>query len=71
MSEEYLDEATCSARYGVSRRTLQRWRILGEGPPFVRMGLRKVAYRVSDCEAWAKARTFPHRAAEYTAKTAK
>jgi predicted DNA-binding transcriptional regulator AlpA len=60
----YLTEREFSERYHVSRRTAQRWRATGDGPAFVRLGLRRVAYRLSDCEAWAAARTFAHRAAE-------
>jgi predicted DNA-binding transcriptional regulator AlpA len=60
----YLTEQEFSERYHVSRRTAQRWRVTGDGPPFVRLGLRKVAYRQSDCETWAAASTFSSRAEE-------
>jgi predicted DNA-binding transcriptional regulator AlpA len=60
----YLTEREFSERYHVAQRTVQRWRATGEGPAFVRVGPRRIAYRLSDCEAWAAARTFPHRAAE-------
>jgi predicted DNA-binding transcriptional regulator AlpA len=60
----YLTEDEFSERYHVSPRTAQRWRVTGDGPKWVRIGLRRVAYRMSDCEAWAAERTFPHRAAE-------
>ncbi len=61
----YLSEREFTKRYHVSTRTAQRWRTTGEGgPPFVRLGRRRVVYRVSDCEAWAAARTYEHRAAE-------
>ena len=61
---DYLDQRGVAARYHVSERTLERWRTTGEGPPFVRIGPRRISYRLADCEAWAAARTFPHRAAE-------
>jgi hypothetical protein len=64
---EYLDERGFCARYHLSQRTAQRWRIVGIGPPFVRAGLRRVLYRLSDCEAWAARQTHPHRAAEIAA----
>jgi predicted DNA-binding transcriptional regulator AlpA len=60
----YLTEDEVSIRYHISPRTLQRWRVTGDGPPWVRLGQRRVAYRSSDCEAWAAARTFRHRAEE-------
>lgn len=65
MSELYLTEADFAARYNIRPRTAQRWRATGiGGPKYVRMGLRRVAYRLSDCEEWAKSRTFKHHADE-------
>jgi predicted DNA-binding transcriptional regulator AlpA len=60
----YLSEQQFCDRYIVSPRTAQRWRLTGDGPAWVRLGRRRVGYRLSDCEAWAGARTFSHRAAE-------
>lgn len=65
--ESYLDERSFCTRYHVGRRTAQRWRVTGEGPAWCRLGPRKIVYRVADCEAWAAARTFAHRAAEMAA----
>jgi hypothetical protein len=65
----YLDEQSFCDQYHIGRRTAQRWRVTGDGPPFVRVGPRRVIYRLSDCEAWAATRTHRHRAAEL-AKTA-
>jgi predicted DNA-binding transcriptional regulator AlpA len=64
VDNQYLSEKQVSEKYRLARRTLQRWRVTGEGPPFVRLGPKRIVYRLSDCEAWAAARTFPHRAAE-------
>jgi predicted DNA-binding transcriptional regulator AlpA len=64
MQDMYLSEREFSARYLVSPRTAQRMRVTGDGPKFVRLGARRVAYRVSDCESWAQSRTFAHRAEE-------
>ena len=61
----YLTETEFCDRYRVRPRTAQRWRYTGEnGPAYVRLGERRIGYRLSDCEAWAKAHTFRHRAAE-------
>ena len=69
--EIYLTEAEFAARYlNGARRTAQRWRVTGDGPPFVRLGPRRIAYREADCEAWAASRTFRHRAAELAARQA-
>lgn len=70
MAEIYLTEQEFSDRYHVSRRTAQRWRVTGDGPRFVRLGLRKVAYRLSDCELWAAASTFGSRADELSQQVA-
>ncbi len=65
MADEYLTEDEFADRYNISKRTAQRWRQIGVGgPPFVRLGLRRIGYRLSDCEAWVAASTFQHRAAE-------
>jgi predicted DNA-binding transcriptional regulator AlpA len=62
--EIYLTEAEFAGRYHLGRRTVQRWRQTGDGPPWIRLGSRRVLYRLSDCEVWAAARTFLHRADE-------
>jgi predicted DNA-binding transcriptional regulator AlpA len=62
--EIYLTEAEFAGRYHLGRRTVQRWRQTSQGPPWVRLGVRRVLYRLSDCEAWAAARTYRHRADE-------
>jgi predicted DNA-binding transcriptional regulator AlpA len=70
MGIAYLNEDQFCARYCVSSRSAQRWRITGDGPPFVRLGPRRIVYRLSDCEAWAAAQTHRHRAAELAKHTA-
>jgi hypothetical protein len=65
-----LDEKEFSEQYHVSRRTAQRWRITGDGPPFVRLGRRRLVYRLADCEAWAAANTHKTRAVEQSAAEA-
>jgi predicted DNA-binding transcriptional regulator AlpA len=47
-----LRERAAAETLGLKRRTLQRYRELGIGPPYVRVGLRAVAYREADLEAW-------------------
>jgi hypothetical protein len=41
-------------RHPVSERTLQRWRLEGVGPKFLKLG-RLVRYRKSDLDRWADA----------------
>lgn len=65
MNDIYLTEDEFCRRYHIGARTAQRWRQTGEGGPlWVRLGFRRIAYRLNDCEQWAASRTFPHRAAE-------
>lgn len=39
---------------GIKRRTWERWRLLGQGPEFVRVGGKLVRYRVSAIEAFLR-----------------
>ena len=62
--EVYLTENELCEKYSVSPRTAQRWRVTGDGPKWVRLGLRQIRYRLNDCEEWAANRTYQSRAAE-------
>jgi predicted DNA-binding transcriptional regulator AlpA len=42
---------------GLSRSTLEKFRLTGEGPKFVRIGVRAVGYRIEDLDAWLSKRT--------------
>jgi len=53
---EYLREMAVAELLGVTRRTLEDWRRLGTGPPWVRMTRRSVRYRRADVDAWAEKR---------------
>jgi predicted DNA-binding transcriptional regulator AlpA len=67
-SARYLTEAEAAAVLRMSRRSLERWRASGDGPPFTRVGARRVAYSEHALREWAEARTYPHRAAEVVAR---
>jgi predicted DNA-binding transcriptional regulator AlpA len=41
---------------GLTKPTLQRHRTEGTGPRFIKLGKRRVAYRLSDIRAWLEAR---------------
>jgi predicted DNA-binding transcriptional regulator AlpA len=43
---------------GLAPSTLEKMRCRGDGPPFVRLGPRAVAYDPGDLREWAKALTF-------------
>ena len=61
---EYLTQPETEDRYKLSGRTLERMRATGDGPPFIRVGQRRILYRVGDFEAWLAGRTHASRAAE-------
>jgi excisionase family DNA binding protein len=63
-TDVFLTDPQLAALLHVDDRTTLRWRNNGSGPPFVRVGPRRILYRRSDVDAWLAARTFPHRAAE-------
>ena len=56
-SLRFLIQKQLSELLGVSERTLERWRVEGRGPKFVRAG-RRPLYRLSDVDAWAQDQTF-------------
>ncbi len=57
-----------AARYlGIQQQTLRKWRLLGKGPRYVRLGdspRSRVMYRLSELEAWVDERTYQSTAAE-------
>ena len=65
--DDFLSDQQLAEMLDVTTRTTGRWRADGGGPPFARIGMRRVLYRRSDVLAWIAARTYPHRAAESVA----
>jgi predicted site-specific integrase-resolvase len=54
MTDKYHDTENAAQQLGgLSPRTLEKWRLTGEGPAFRKFG-KKVVYAESDLEAWAK-----------------
>jgi hypothetical protein len=47
-----LVDADAAKFVGLGVRTLQRYRQTGGGPTFVRLGARRLAYRIVDLRAW-------------------
>ena len=52
---KHLGQTNLATRWSLSPRTLERWRWLGEGPPFIKIGGR-VVYRQEDIEAYEAGR---------------
>lgn len=46
-----VDTEGAAARTGLSVATLEKKRVYGDGPPFLKMG-RSVRYRLTDLDAW-------------------
>ena len=51
MREICLSQIDLAARWRISPRTLERWRWIGDGPRFMKLGGR-VIYRVEDVRAF-------------------
>ena len=47
----HLDQHALAARWGMSVRTLERWRFLHQGPAFLKL-IGRVVYRLEDVEAF-------------------
>ncbi len=51
MTTRHLNQIELSRRWGISPRTLERWRSLGEGLAYIKIGGR-VVYRMEDVERY-------------------
>ena len=51
MTIHHLNQTELARRWRMSERTLERWRWLGQGPRFMKLGGR-VIYRLEDIEAF-------------------
>jgi excisionase family DNA binding protein len=52
---QLLDTAGAAAYLGVSPDTMNRWRSIGGGPVYAKVG-RQVRYSLSDLDAWVEQR---------------
>jgi predicted DNA-binding transcriptional regulator AlpA len=53
---EILLTREASSYLHASESTLEKWRIRGDGPPFIRIGSRKVGYLRTDLDEWLASR---------------
>lgn len=60
---DLVDERQAATRLAVSVRTLQQWRVSGDGPRFAKIG-RCVRYRAIDLEAFVVANLRAHTSEE-------
>lgn len=54
--DPFVDEKAAAKILGLSPRTLQKFRVVGGGPRYSKLGPKSVRYRVSEVNAWADAR---------------
>lgn len=59
MVDRYLSSVMVAQMLGLSKRTLDRWRLTRAGPAFHKFGNR-VRYKLSDMTAWAAAQNRGH-----------
>ena len=52
---KHLDQRELAHRWRISCRTLERWRWLNQGPPYLKLGGR-VVYQLSDIQAYERRR---------------
>lgn len=56
LREPLLSQKTVAKLLDLSPRSLEAWRLRGDGPPFVRISKRCVRYRRSEVELWLSSR---------------
>ena len=52
--DRFYNEVRAAQRIDVSPRTLQKWRVTGDGPPFMQLSSRCIRYRHADLMQWAQ-----------------
>jgi predicted DNA-binding transcriptional regulator AlpA len=50
--EDLLTTLQTAEQYAIKPATLRNWRWKRQGPPFVRVGSKKIVYRRADVDAW-------------------
>ena len=55
MADRLLNRRDAAEYLAVATQTLARWAHEGVGPKYIKLGVKRVAYRVSDLESWLAA----------------
>jgi hypothetical protein len=66
--DDLLTSSELAGALKVSERTPENWRLRGDGPPFIRVGGRRILYRWRDVVSYLNARSFGSTTEEQTAK---
>jgi predicted DNA-binding transcriptional regulator AlpA len=54
MNGPFLNVREAAAHLNVSKSLLDKLRLTGEGPDYMKLGQRRVVYAVQDLDAWAE-----------------
>lgn len=54
----FLRTSEAAHRLGFAKGTLDKMRVRGDGPPYLRLTPRRVVYAVDVLDNWARSRTF-------------
>jgi hypothetical protein len=61
----YLTTPGAAKHIGTSEGWLEKFRVRGGGPPYLRLSPRRIVYAVDELDAWARGRAF-HSTSEYS-----
>lgn len=56
MDRKFLDTREAAEFLGLGPQTLNNWRHLKQGPPYLRVGVKRIVYDPADLERYAKQR---------------
>ena len=59
-TEPLVTQEEVAEYLSVSTRTLEHWRRVNLGPPYVKLGTRIVRYRISEIQNWLASTTHTH-----------
>jgi hypothetical protein len=54
----FLQTPEAAARLGFAASTLEKMRLRGDGPPYLRLSPRRIVYETDRLDAWARGREF-------------
>ena len=62
---KFMRTAQAAKRIGLAKNTLEKMRVSGEGPPFVRISPRRIVYEAAALDSWIKSRGEHRSTSEY------
>lgn len=64
----FLQTPDAAARLGFAAGTLEKMRVRGDGPPYLRLSPRRIVYDADKLNSWARGREFTSTSGYKTAK---